>query len=369
MNKFSLKTKVLFGNRAISELKNLNGGKFFIFADPFIVSSGMINRVTDELSGKDYRVFSKIVPDPPLETVAEGIKEIGEYGPDCVLAVGGGSAIDTAKAVMLYGETEQILFVAVPTTSGTGSEVTSFSVISDRNKGIKYPLVSDGMVPDIAVLDADFVKSVPPSVVADTGIDVLSHAIEAYVSAKANDFTDAFCEKSISLLRENLVDSYKGKADAKEKMHTASLMAGIAFNGASLGLAHALAHNIGAAFHIPHGRINGILLPEVIRFNSGVTTYTDTDCNECAKRYAKLAKLFGVGGGNVKMLVRGLEREIENLLRMLKMPLKLKDANIEITDLKSREIADGTLKDICVKTNPVAPTKEDVIKIINNIRE
>ena len=368
MNEFTLKTKIVFGDNAISELQNLSESKFFIIADPYIVSGGMINTITGQLKEKDFRVFSEIVPDPPLETVAQGIKEISEYKPQCVIAVGGGSAIDTAKAILFYGDSKNIRFIAVPTTSGTGSEVTSFSVITDKSKGIKYPLVSDEMIPDTAILEVDFVKTVPQKIVADTGIDVLTHAIEAYVSVKATDFSDAFAEKAIRIVRENLLKSYSGDKAAKEKMHTASLMAGLAFNSASLGLNHAIAHNIGARLHIPHGRANGILLPQVIKFNSGIADYTSTDYNECAVRYAQIAKLFGIDGGNIKILVKGLVRETEKLMKAMGMPLSLKEAGTECSKETAELIADGAISDNCIKTNPQKASKADILKIIDSIR-
>lgn len=368
MRRFSIKTEIVFDDNSVSYLKDMTEQNFFIITDPFMVTGGMINKVTDLLKDKDYRIFSKIVPDPPLETVARAIKEIGEYNPQCVLAVGGGSAIDTAKAVIYYAKLENVKFIAIPTTSGTGSEVTSFSVITDKAKGVKYPLVSDKMLPDIAILETDFVKTVPPNVVADTGIDVLTHSIEAYVSKDANDFSDAFAEKAIAITKDNLIKSYNGDFEAKKKMHTASLMAGLAFNSASLGLNHAIAHNVGGRLHLPHGRINGMLLTEVIKFNSGVKDFSSTDHNPCAKRYAEIAKIMGINGTNTKILVRGLCREIEKMQKALKIPKTFSEAKIKADADIFEAIAEGALGDSCIKTNPQTASKSDIINILNNIR-
>ncbi len=368
MKTFALKPEIVFGSGAVSYLRYLKAKKFFIFADPFIVSGGLINNITEQLGGKDYKIFSDIVPDPPLQTVAAGIKEISGYKPDCIIAIGGGSAIDTAKAVILYAKLDDVKFVAIPTTSGTGSEVTSFSVITDKEKGIKYPLVSNKMIPDVAILETEFVKTVPKAVVADTGIDVLTHAIEAYVSKNANEFSDAFAKEAIVLVCNNLLKSYNGDMVAKENMHTASLMAGLAFNSASLGLNHAIAHNTGGRLKIPHGRINGMLLTEVIKFNSGIYDYNSKTENPCAKRYENIARLMGVSGTSTKILVRGLVRKIEGLLKSLCIPTKLSLAGINPDAHIAEEIAQGALKDACIKTNPQPVSKKDIIDIINNIR-
>ena len=369
MNKFVIKPKIIFNNNSVVYLRTMAEKRYFIITDPFIVSSGLIKKVTDEIGEREYKIFSDIVPDPPLEVVAKGIKEMQEYQPQCLIAVGGGSAIDTAKAVMFYGKMRNLKFIAIPTTSGTGSEVTSFSVITDKSKGIKYPLVSDEMLPDIAILDTEFVKTVPPKIVADTGMDVLTHAIEAYVSTAATDFSDAFAEKAIKLTNEYLIKSYteQDNVTAKDKMHKASLMAGLAFNSASLGINHAIAHNIGGRLHIPHGKINAMLLPKVIEFNSGVTSYTATEINPCAERYAQIARIMGISGTTTKMLVRSLIRETEKMLKKLDMPLSFGECGVKCDEIDFAYIADGALKDSCINTNPVKVTKNDIIQIIKRL--
>ncbi len=369
MKKFIIKPKIIFDNNALTYLRTMCEKRFFIIADPFLIKNKMIDNVTEELLDKDFKIYSEIIPDPPLESVAKCIKEIREYKPDCLIAIGGGSAIDTAKAVIFYSEIKGIRFVAIPTTSGTGSEVTSFSVITDKSKGIKYPLVSDEMLPHVAILDTRFVKGIPPSIVADTGLDVLVHAIEAYVSTASNEFSDAFAEKAIKLVWDNLYKSYSqpDNTEAKDKMHKASLMAGLAFNSASLGLNHAMAHNMGAKLKIPHGRVNALLLPRIIEFNSGVKSFNCTEAHKCAEKYANIAKLLGFEGTNTKILVRKLVTETEKLIKKLNLPLSLSECKADLLYEDMSVIADGTLLDNCINTNPRRVTKEDVIEILKKL--
>ena len=370
MKKFVVKPKIIFDKNPLTYLRTLDHKRFFIVADPFLKENNGLERIVEEIGEREYKVFSEIVPDPPAQIVAKGIAEIQSFKPDCVVAVGGGSAIDTAKAVVYYGKLKEIKFIAIPTTSGTGSEVTAFSVITHTEKGVKFPLVSTALIPDVAILDTDFVKSVPPAIVADTGMDVLVHAIEAYVSTASNEFSDAFAEKAIRLTWENLYKSYSMPENytAKDKMHKASLMAGLAFNSASLGLNHALAHNLGARLHIPHGRVNAVLLPRIIEFNSGVKSFSCTDINTCAEKYAQIAKIIGFEGNNTKILVRKLVTETEKLIKKLGLPLDFKGCKVKLLDDDVQNIVQGTLADNCINTNPVRVTEEDVENIINILR-
>lgn len=375
MNTFELKTKVIFGQEALHYLQTLGQKKIFIVTDPFMVKSGMIDSITKNLATGAYQIFSDIVPDPPMELVVKGVSEVTAYQPDVVVAVGGGSAIDAAKAIMHFsreiGKLEKMQFIAIPTTSGTGSEVTSFAVITDTQKGVKYPLVSDALIPDIAILEPNLVTSVPPAIVADTGMDVLTHALEAYVSTKATDFSDAFAEKAIALVFQYLLRSYESSEDieAKERMHNASCLAGISFNLASLGLNHAIAHNIGGKLHIPHGRTNALLLPHVIEFNSNITGFTPKDYSEAAIKYAKVAKLIGVSGSTVRLSVKNLVNEITKLMQRMKMPVKLTQCNVSTEEIlkEKKAIAEGALADACILTNPRVASSSDISEIIHKI--
>lgn len=370
MKKFTLKPKVIFDNNSLTYIRTMNEGRFFIIADPFLIENKMINKVLDELLEREYKIYSDIIPDPPLEIVAKAIVKMQEFNPDCVIAVGGGSAIDTAKAVLYYGKNKNIKFVAIPTTSGTGSEVTSFSVITDKANNIKYPIVSDEMLPDVAILDTGFVKTVPPHIVADTGMDVLVHAIEAYVSTAANEFSDAFAQMAIRLTWDNLYKSYSQpeNIEAKDKMHKASLMAGLAFNSASLGLNHAMAHNLGARLKIPHGRVNAILLPRVIEYNSGVKSFNCTDVHKCAEKYAQIAKILGFEGNNCKILVRKLICETEKFIKRLGLPTDFKECKVNLLYDDVSAVAEGAMKDNCINTNPKPVKKEDVEEILKCLR-
>lgn len=376
METFELKTKVYFGEHALNFMSVWKDKKVFIVTDPFIVDSGMIRVVTDQLQVSNYSIFKDIVPDPPIEIVIQGVQEVIKFHPEAVLAIGGGSAIDAAKAIMYFskkiGNLQEMSFIAVPTTSGTGSEVTSFAVITNPQKGIKYPLVSDELLPDVAILESDLVKSVPSAIVADTGMDVLTHAIEAYVSTKANDFSDALAEKSVQLVFEYLLRSYKSNDDkeAKEKMHHASCIAGMAFNYASLGFNHALAHNIGGKLHIPHGRTNAILLPYVIEYNADINEFSPKTYNIAALKYEKLAKLLGIAGSTTRLSVKAFIQEIRKLQRALNMPIRLSDCKVSEEEIKnqSKKIAQGALQDACMITNPKQPTLGEIVELLYKVK-
>jgi alcohol dehydrogenase class IV len=377
MDKLSIKADLYMGHGALDCLREYQNKRIFIVTDPFMVQSGMINTVLDRIDDSNlHYLFSDIVPDPPIEIVTEGVNAIGEFKANIIIAIGGGSAIDAAKAMKLFAEKlfhlHDVTFIAIPTTSGTGSEVTSFAVISDEKKHIKYPLVSDDMLPQIAILDPELVKSVPPFITADTGMDVLTHAIEAYVSTAANDVSDAFAEKALKLVVEYLPRAVKNGDDleAREKMHNASCIAGLAFNLASLGLNHGIAHNAGAKFKIAHGRINAILLPYVIEFNADYKPgYAKEEGNRAAVRYAQLAHILGLPGANAKSGVRSLVLAIKKLQKQLNMPQSLHECGVDQAKLDemSAAIAEGALQDRCTATNPRVATAEDVIDILNKI--
>ena len=278
MKSFEIKTKIYFGDQALDRLAEIPYQKVLIITDPFMAQSKMFSLVLDPLKkgNKEFEVFKEVVPDPPIEKISQGVKAMLAYKPDAIIAVGGGSAIDSSKSIREfalrvenYGE---VGLIAIPTTSGTGSEVTSFAVVSEPKEQLKYPLVSPSLTPDEAILDAELVKSVPPAVTADTGMDVFTHALEACVSVDRNDFATALAEKAIELCGVFLLRAYLDGNDthARQKMHSASCLAGLAFNSASLGLNHGMAHQLGATFHIPHGRANAMLLPHIIEYNSDI---------------------------------------------------------------------------------------------------
>jgi 1-propanol dehydrogenase len=377
MKEISFQTKMFIGENALDSLKKFSGEKVFIVTDPYIEQSGMLEEVTTRLNHGDntYQIFSDIVPDPPIETVAEGVKVLQEFDANVLIAIGGGSAIDAAKAIKdfsikLSTNRKIIKFIAIPTTSGTGTEVTSFAVITDQEKNLKYPLVADSLLPDEAILDTSLVMSVPKAVTADTGMDVLTHAIEAYVSTEANDFSDAFAEKAVQLIFDYLPRAFNNGSDfeAREKVHHASTLAGMAFNMVGLGINHSIAHVCGAQFHIPHGRMNAILLSSVIEYNSGLQGYGD-EANGTAKKYAKLSHILGYPASSPRVGVRSLLQHINKLSKELKMPVNLRGCGItkpQVDEAKEK-ISEAALKDACTMTNPRIPTNKDIETILEKV--
>ncbi|MDZ4992385.1 iron-containing alcohol dehydrogenase [Clostridium perfringens] len=376
MKRFKIKTEILFGEGALDYLKELKNKKVFIVTDPFMVKSGTIEKLTNNLKESEVCVFSEIVPDPPIELVVSGIEMLKEFNPDIVIALGGGSAIDATKAIIDFSKKlvklNEIKFIAIPTTSGTGSEVTSFSVITDKQKGVKYPLVSDELLPDIAILDPELVRTVPNFITADTGMDVLTHALEAYVSKNATDFSDALAEKAATLVFKYLLKAYEDGNDieAREKMHNASCLAGLAFNEASLGVNHGIAHVLGGKFHVPHGRTNSILLPHVIEYNADITGYNSREFSEAAEKYARIAKIVGLQGSNTRGLVKNLINEIKKMQKTMNMPTTLRECKVDIDEVNrlEEEVAKLALKDACTETNPRIPDEKDIILILNKIK-
>lgn len=378
MKSFDIRTKIYFGDNALDRLLELPYKKILIITDPFIEQSGMLSHVTERLREAfvDYTVFSDVVPDPPLEKISIGVKKLLEYDPDCVITIGGGSAIDSAKAIREFATRsngKEVAMIAIPTTSGTGSEVTSFSVVTDTQNNVKYPLVSDSMLPTEAILDAELVKSVPATVTADTGMDVLTHAIEAYVSINNNEFSAALAEKAIEICGTFLLRSYldNNDAHARAKMHVASCLAGLAFNSASLGLNHGIAHAVGAKFHIPHGRANAIVLPHVIEFNSGINKHSKSrkDYPKCVEKYCNVAKLLGVNNFNEITTIRALTGWIHFMNKEMNIPLSISQCGIDRHEYMNavEEMAEKALKDACTQTNPRVPSKSDVCLILEHL--
>jgi len=366
MATFKMPTKIFYGPDSLDELSHLNMKKVLIICDPFMAESHKVDVITDILQQQNcsYKVFSEVVPDPTVEVVTKAISMAADLAPDAMIALGGGSAIDTAKAVRhIYqmAEKSKVCLVCVPTTSGTGSEVTSFAVISDHVHSAKYALVDDAMIPDIALLDAQFTMSVPQKVTADTGMDVLAHTLEAYVSTDASMFSDACAEKAMKVIWNDLTIVYRNGQDAKrrESVHNASCLAGMAFSEASLGICHSLAHALGGTFRIPHGRAITLLLPHVIAFNAGLDL-----ANGAAGliKYEAAARLLGVQAGTTQATVHSLIANIKRRADQLNMPKTVTDAGINETEFIAAipEMAEKAMHDRCTKTNPRVPTQEDL---------
>lgn len=368
MDKFDLHTKIFIGSASFDKMLEQRR-RVFIVTDKFMHESGRVSYLTDKIKaeGAKWEIFSDVTPDPDIETVTAGVAKILEFQPDTVIALGGGSPIDAAKAIVYFAAKQIDLrdcpFVAVPTTSGTGSEVSKFAVITDRARGIKYPLIDDTLLPDYAVLDAELTCSVPPKVTADTGLDVLTHAIEAFVCTEANAFTDALAEKSVKLVDHYLLLAYKEpeNREARQGMHNASCLAGAAFSNAGLGLCHSMAHAMGAQFHIPHGRANAILLPVVMSFNAGC----ETTLTPVATRYAELASLIGMGATSMRQSALNLIHMVRRLQQRMGVPQCIKDAGVSAEDFEAAldAMADAALADRCTATNPKPCTKEDIIEL------
>ncbi|RSI08559.1 1-propanol dehydrogenase PduQ [Streptococcus sanguinis] len=376
MYKISYKTELHVGKGALQQLSHYKNEHILVVADPFLKTSGTLDAILANFDdSNDIVVFTDIVPDPPIETVVAGIKSAGDKPISIVLSIGGGSAIDASKAMYYFakkqGAFSEAILIAIPTTSGTGSEVTDFSVITDADKGTKYPLVTSEILPDVAILDADLVMSLPSNITADTGMDVLTHAIEAYVSTEATDFSDALAEKAIKLVFEYLPKAYKNGQDveAREKMHAASTLAGMAFNTAYLGINHSLAHAAGAKFHVPHGRLNSILMPHVIQYNAGIDLNNrsrQAADKTVASRYQDIAKLLGCSASSPVSGVRQLVEAIKKLQRKLEMPTSLREYGVK-ADVFAQykvEISEAALHDGCTPTNPRVPTAEELLKVL-----
>ena len=380
MRSFEIKTKVFFGDQALDRLAEIPYNKVLIITDPFMAQSSMFNLVTDPLkrANKEFEIFKDVVPDPPIEKISEGVKKMLEYKPDVLVAVGGGSAIDSSKSIREFAlrvePYAEVGLIAIPTTSGTGSEVTSFAVVSDPKEKMKYPLVSEHLTPDEAILDAELVKSVPPAITADTGMDVFTHALEACVSTNRSDFTNALAEKAIEICGVFLLRAYLDGNDthARQKMHSASCLAGLVFNTASLGLNHGMAHQLGATFHIPHGRANAMLLPHIIEFNSDINKHSKSQKEylPAVKRYATVAQILGLSSYNKIMTVRSLVNWVQFMLKEMDIPLSISQMGTISKEEYFNAIdrmADAALADACTATNPRVPTKEDVVKMYQNL--
>ena len=377
MKEFSFSTRIFFGEGALERLRKLEDKHVMIVTDRFMASMGVPDKVASYLTRCQVAVFDGVVPDPPIEVVAAGVQALQACGAEAMIAVGGGSTIDAAKAIRavakqtLQIDTDRWECFAIPTTSGTGSEVTEYAVITDRAKGIKYPLDSKALRPPVAILDPQLTVSAPASVTADAGMDVLTHAMEAYVSKGANDFSDALCEKAISLVFRFLPLAYQDGTNllAREKLHNASCMAGLAFNSAGLGLTHGMAHAVGGKLHIAHGRINAMLLPHIISFNANLKGVRNGEYTLAAKKYQRIAKTLDLPAPSVRLGVSNLLREVERLNRELKIPSTLKawGATPEQVKEVEQEIISAALADVTTSSNPRPATAECVEAILHRL--
>ena len=380
MNTFEMRTAIHFGDNALDRLKEIPYKRVLIITDPFVVQSNMIDLVTAPLesAGKEFDIFCDVVPDAPVGKIAEGVKKFLAYQPEAIVAVGGGSAIDSSKAIREFAlkinNYGKVGLIAIPTTSGTGSEVTSFAVVNDTDAKVKYPLVSDSLTADEAILDAELVKSVPPAITADTGMDVLTHAIESYVSDRHNEFSSALAEKAIEICGVFLLRAYLDGNDmhARKKMHVASCLAGLSFNTAGLGITHSMAHQLGAMFNIPHGRANAMLLPHIIEFNSNINKHSRSQkvYPPAVKRYTNIAQLLGLSSYNKVMSVRSLVNWIQFMQKEMNIPLTIQEIGTippEAYFAAIDKMADMALADACTPDNPRVPTKEDIVKIYTKL--
>lgn len=409
MQWFKVPERIYHEMDSIQYLQKLpNVQRVIIVTDKTMINLGYVERVENQLRKRRNQVmieiYSNVEVDPSVETVLDGANEMEKFKPDTIIALGGGSAIDAAKGMWLFYENPQVNFedlrlkfmdirkriykypklgkkaqlVAIPTTSGTGSEVTSFAVITDKEKNIKYPLADYELTPDVAIIDPQFVMSLPSSVIADTGLDVLTHGIEAYVSVMATDYTDSLALKAIQMVFEYLPKSYKSentseREEAREKMHNASCMAGMAFANAFLGINHSLAHKLGGEFHIPHGRANAILLPYVIEYNSQIpskfTSFPKYKYFIADKKYAQISKVLGLKANTVEEGVKSLVEAIRNLLKELNQPMSIEECGIEKEKYFNaiEKLALQAFDDQCTSANPRLPLVNELVEIYKKI--
>lgn len=362
--------------QSIRLLEDVPGTRAFIVSDSIMDELGYLQTAIDHLAkaGISSVTFTGVRPDPDVKVIADGTKLFIDSRADVLVAIGGGSAIDAAKGILYFAanmesqsakEFKRPLFVAIPSTSGTGSEVTNFSVITSDDG--KVCIVDEFITPDIAILDSTCLQHVPPRVVVDTGIDVLVHAIEAYVSKKASDFTDALAEKAIKLIFENL-EALHGNIDdsiLRDRVQNASCMAGMAFTNANLGINHSLAHALGGTFGISHGRSNALMLTAVIEYNSELMGSAN---GYAAERYAKLADMLKLPARTRREGVASLIDEIKRLKKALGIEDGIRHLGIEEKDFESAlsAMADAALIDRCTPSSPRPPSKEDLITIYRN---
>lgn len=376
MARFTLPRDIYHGKDSLEVLKSLEGKKaFIVIGGGSMKRFGFLDKVLSYLkeANMETKVFEGVEPDPSVETVMKGAKEMEEFNPDWIVSIGGGSPIDAAKAMWIFYEypdftfekaivpfglpklRRKAKFVAIPSTSGTATEVTAFSVITDYKAKIKYPLADFEITPDIAIVDPSLAETMPEKLVAHTGMDALTHAIEAYTASLRSNFTDPLALKAIEMVNMHLVNSFKGDMEARGEMHEAQCLAGMAFSNALLGIVHSMAHKVGAVFHIPHGCANAIFLPYVIKYNR----------KACEDRYANIARHIGLKGESERELTDALIDLINKFNKELNIPSSMKEYGIEEDDFKAnlKFIAHNAVLDPCTGSNPREVDDETMEKL------
>ena len=357
MERFSCGTEIISGMGSMQALKELSPRRLMVVTDPFFYENGTAGKLAALANAGETAFFSEVAPDPTVELAARGTAEVRAFRPDVLVALGGGSTMDLAKAMAWFSGCKPKL-VAVPTTSGSGSEVTDFAVLT--HDGVKHPLVDGALQPDLAILDGNLLTGLPPKLVADCGFDALSHAVEAYTAKNAGAVTDALAKEAFCRIFRDLRASFQGDQGVRLGIHEASTMAAMAFNRAGLGLCHALSHSLGGAFHIPHGRLNAILLPVMPELNP-----------EAADRYAELARAAGLGGAAKSLCLRSLKSGLIRLRRELGMPGSLREAGVDPRKLRQMlpGLVETTLKDPCCATNRTPVEGDLVRRVLEEVAE
>ena len=383
MARFTLPRDLYHGKGSIAELANLKGKKAIVVVGGGSMKRfGFLDKVEGYLkqAGMEVRLFENVEPDPSVETVMRGAAAMREFEPDWIVAMGGGSPIDAAKAMWAFYEYPEVTFedlitpfsfptlrtkakfCAIPSTSGTATEVTAFAVITDYAKGIKYPLADFNITPDIAIVDPDLAEKMPPKLTAHTGMDAMTHAIEAYVSTLHCNYTDPLALHAIKLIHENLKKSYDGDMAARDTMHDAQCLAGMAFSNALLGIVHSMAHKTGAVFstgHITHGCANAMYLPYVIKYNAKDA--------RAMQRYAEIADYAGIPGKTPEEKVQALREKIWAYNQKFEIPHDMKAFGVDEAEFKSKvaEFSKNAVADACTGSNPRAITPEQMEKLFD----
>ena len=350
MERFDCDVTVISGPGAVADLGELGIRRLLLVTDPYFAKNGTAARIAAAARAEAVEIFDQVQPDPSVSLAAEGTAKVRAFRPDTIVALGGGSAMDCAKA-MLYFSGMDATLVAIPTTSGSGSEVTDFAILTHEK--VKHPLIDRRIRPKYAILDGDLLRQLPQGLIADAGFDVLSHTIEAFTAKNAGAISDALAKEAFCSAFAALPASFAGDVTVRQRVHTAATMAGMAFTQAGLGLCHAMSHSLGGVFHIPHGRLNAILLPAVIGCNAHIA----------GQKYAILSRAAGLGGSSDTMAVRNLKNALVRLRRDLKLPDTLARAGVDPRQVwqQSESIVDAALKDPCCETNPI-PVEDFMVR-------